>query len=85
MIWWLKFIGVAILTFLNDICWTKWSIEVERRHAIQSGLWSAAIYVSGGLTIVSFVYDLKYMIAAVIGSFVGTFLTVSRHKSNKFQ
>lgn len=78
MIWWMKFFGVMFLVAVNDICWTKWTMEVQNRKAIKAGLWSSGIYVAGGLTIISYLEDLRYMIAAIIASFLSTYFTVKK-------
>lgn len=72
----LKFIAVMISMILADVCWTMYFIEVEKRRAIPSGLWSGAILLFGAFTTVHYVNDHRLLAAAILGAFVGTAGTV---------
>ena len=57
-------------------------LEVARGRALLAGTWSAAIIALTGLTIVSYVDDWRMLIAAIIGAFLGTSITVATHKKS---
>ena len=49
------------------------------------GFWGFAIYLCGAFGVLSYTEDKSLIIAAVLGSFVGTYLTVEykKKKENK--
>jgi uncharacterized membrane protein YoaT (DUF817 family) len=51
-------------------------IEVSKRKPIASGIWGSAIMIFGAFTTVHYVDDHRLLIAAIIGSFIGTAGTV---------
>ena len=71
-----KFILVMFSMILADICWTMYFIEVDKRRPVPSGIWGSAIMVFGAFTTVHYVGDNRLLIAAIIGSFIGTAGTV---------
>ena len=72
----IKFIIVMISMILADICWTMYFIEVDKRRPIPAGIWGSAIMVFGAITTVNYVGDHRLLIAAILGSFIGTAGTV---------
>ena len=72
----IKFILVMFSMILADVCWTMYFIEVSKRKPIASGIWGSAIMIFGAFTTVHYVGDHRLLIAAVIGSFIGTAGTV---------
>ena len=79
----LKFIGVMFSMILADVCWTMYFIEVDRRRPIPAGIWGASIILFGAFTTVEYVADHRYLIAAFIGSFIGTAGTVYYKKKKE--
>lgn len=67
---------------LADVTWTYYFIEVEARRPAQAGVWSALIILFGAFTAVNYMQDRRLIVAAMIGSFLGTYLTV-RYKRNQ--
>lgn len=74
----LKFIGVMISMFLVDICWAKYFIYVGKHKPLQSASWGGLIMIFGAFTTINYVEDRTLLVAAVIGGFIGTYLTVYR-------
>jgi len=72
----LKFILVMLSMILADICWTMYFIEVDKRRPVPAGIWGSAIMIFGAITTVNYVGDHRLLIAAIIGSFIGTAGTV---------
>lgn len=81
----LKFLQVMVCLFLADICWALYFMKVTERKALQAGVWAIFIYLFGAISIYSFVQDKSLIIAALIGSFLGTYATVEykRRKESK--
>lgn len=72
----LKFILVTVSMILVDICWTMYMIKVNERKAFSAGVWGTMILIFGAFTTISYIGDYKLLIAAAIGSFIGTTGTV---------
>lgn len=81
----IKFLEVMICLFLADICWALYFMKVSERKAAQAGVWAVLIYLFGAVSIYSFVEDKSLIIAALIGSFLGTYVSVEykRRKEKK--
>jgi len=78
----LEFISVMIAMAIADVCWTYYFINVEERKSLAAGIWAVSIYMFGAFTVTSYMQDKTLIIAAMIGSFIGTYLTVE-HKKKK--
>lgn len=76
MPFWLSFIGVFVALILVDICWTFYIAKVAERKAFSSAMWSAWILVCGAFATISYLHDVRLLVAAVLGAFVGTFIAV---------
>ncbi len=81
----LQFILVFIAMTIADVCWTLYFISVDERKSVTAGIWGSAIYLCGAFGVLSYTEDKSLIIAAVLGSFVGTYLTVEykKKKENK--
>ena len=71
-----QFILVTGALILADICWTMFFTETANKNATKAGIWSALIMLSGSYATVSFVHDRRFIIAAMLGSFIGTYITI---------
>lgn len=79
----LKFIGVIIATILVDICWAYYFIKINEEDALASSIWGSLILIFGAFTTINYVDDKSLLIAAIIGSFVGTYGTITYRKKKK--
>ena len=79
----LKFILVMLSMVLADICWTMYFIEVDKRRPVPAGIWGSAIMIFGAITTVNYVGDHRLLIAAILGSFIGTAGTVYYKKKKE--
>lgn len=75
-----QFILVFIAMAIADICWTYYFIKIDERKSVAAGLWGVGIYLCGAFTIMSYMQDRTLIIAAILGSFVGTWGTVEFKK-----
>lgn len=80
-----KFAAVVMSMILADVCWTYYFIEVSKKRSVRAGIWSVLVVVFGALTAINYVNDNSLIIAAVIGSFIGTTATVEfdKRRENK--
>ncbi len=76
----LNFIGVTIAMFLADVCWAYYFIKIDERRSVDAGVWAVLIYMFGAFTVTSYMEDKSLIIAAMIGSFLGTYCTVEYKK-----
>ena len=85
MIYAVKFIGVLVAMALADVCWAYYFITIDERKSVAAGIWAVFIYMFGAFTVTSYMEDRSLILAAMIGSFVGTYLTVEykKKKENK--
>jgi len=68
----LHFLGVMGAMIIADICWAYYFIKVDERRPISAASWGTLIYACSGFTVVSYTTNRTYMIAAMLGSFIGT-------------
>ena len=83
MIDWLligSFPAVFCATFIADVCWTKYFIEVGKHREIHAANWSAAIIAMGVFTVISYNANHWLAIASISGSWFGTWWTVRRER-----
>ena len=80
MIYLVKFLFVMIAMALTDMCWAYYFIKVEERNAPQAGIWAVLLFFSGATVTTNYIGDHTMLVAAAIGSFVGTYFTVKFKK-----
>jgi hypothetical protein len=76
MIYLLKFLGVMVSMILADVCWTYYFMKVSERKAIAAGIWGSSVLIFGAFTTINYVEDRTLLLAAILGSFIGTAGTV---------
>lgn len=81
----LKFIIVMVAMIAADVCWTMYFIETEKRRSVPAGLWGAAILLFGSLVTMNYVEDHRLLVAAVIGSFIGVYITIEYKKRKELK
>lgn len=74
-----QFLVVLLFMILQDIAWGMYVIKVDKREAFKAGIWSALIMVFSSYVVISYMGDHKFIIAAILGSFIGTYITVAYH------
>jgi hypothetical protein len=80
MIYLAKFLFVMIAMALTDMCWAYYFIKVEERNAPQAGMWAVLLFFSGAAVTTNYIGDHTMLVAAAIGSFVGTYFTIKFKK-----
>ena len=76
----LKFIGVMIAMAATDVCWAYYFIKVDERRSMGAALWASALFICGATVTTNYVDDRSLLIAALLGSFIGTYLTIEYKK-----
>lgn len=72
----IKFLTVMVAMTLADVCWTLYFMKVAEKKAFQAGVWGSVIILFGAVSTTSYVHDQSLIVAAVIGAFIGTYLTI---------
>jgi len=72
MRWCAVFLAVA----LADALWSLYMLAVAAREPVVAGCYSAGIVLAGAFVTVQYVKDRRYLLPAVLGAFVGTYLSV---------
>ncbi len=75
----IQFLVVLVFMILQDIAWGMYIIKVDKREPVKAGLWSAMIMVFATYVVISYIGDHRFIIAAILGSFIGTYITVKYH------
>ena len=73
----LMIILAFIVGFITDIVWTRYGINVAKRHALSAANWSVGIYLCG-IFATFLLVDKEYfaMFAYAVGGWLGTFFAV---------
>jgi len=74
-----RHLAVFLSAALLDAVWTLTVRMVADKRAVAAAVYSALTIGLGAFTTISFVSDPRYVVAAVLGGFVGTYLTVRWH------
>ena len=75
-----RFALVFFLSVIGDVFWTLYFIEVEKRNAFKGAFWSGLIMLMAGITFVNYTHSPYLIGGAVLGGFVGTYLTIKFKK-----
>lgn len=68
----IKFIFIILLTIVTDIAWTYYFIKVQEKESVLAGVWATTIVLCGAFSTISYVHESSFLVAALIGSFIGT-------------
>ena len=65
------------------MCWAYYFMSVNEKDPMKSSVWASFLMLFGAFTTVSYLNDRTLIIAAVIGAFIGTYLTVKFHNKKQ--
>ena len=74
------FLLIVLVMILADICWVFYFINIDERNSVKSGLWGIMVYVCSAVSIANYIDNNVYIVAAVLGSFIGTYISVEFKK-----
>lgn len=73
---WVKFVLVMLSLGIINALWTWYIKFVNDGKAFQSAMIGESIFLIQAFTTISYVHDPRLIVAATIGGFVGTYLTI---------
>lgn len=76
----IKFALVCLTLFVADVFWALYFIKIQEKNPMMSGLYGSLIYLLGAFAVTQYTEDKTFIIAAVIGAFLGTYVTVEWKK-----
>lgn len=74
--YWLHFAMVIAFVICTDACWAMYIITTGEKKALASSIWAVLIYFLSAQTIFMYMEDHSFMWAALIGAFIGTYVTI---------
>ena len=78
----IKFFTVLIAMAAVDVCWTYYFIKIDERKELGAGIWAVILLLFSAFVTTNYVDDKSLIIAAALGSFLGTYYTI-KHKKKK--
>lgn len=72
----MSYLFVFLVMALLDFCWARYIIYINGKRPVLAGSWSAAITLGSAMVVVSYGQNHLLIIPAVVGAFVGTWLSV---------
>jgi len=72
----MKHILVFFAAMIVDSVWAFYIIATAEKDAIKSTLLSGLIFLTGAFLTLSYVQDKIYLISAVLGGMIGTYLSI---------
>ncbi|MCF7898784.1 MAG: hypothetical protein K9L31_02445 [Candidatus Pacebacteria bacterium] len=70
------FLAVLFATLITDALWALYMIKVTAKAPFLAATYGSLIHILTAFTVISYTKNYLYLIPLVIGSFVGTYLTV---------
>ena len=71
-------VAVFLAVALTDSLWTSWIRAASSGEPFWAALYSALIVLVGAYVTMAYVRDRIYILPAILGAFVGTYLSVLR-------
>lgn len=78
MIFALQCLGVFALLVVVDIAWATYVKSAADGKPVRAAIAAGALYVMGAIVTMSYVNDHRFLVPAVAGSIVGTYIGVKR-------
>jgi len=72
-----KALAVFLAVALSDALWSAWITAVGRHQPALAGIASAGLVLCGAFVTMAYIGDRRYLLPAVMGAFVGTYLSVA--------
>jgi hypothetical protein len=73
--------AVFVCAILVDVLWTLYIQSVNDKKAFFAALWSGMIFLAGGVNVIAYTKQPILLLAAALGGFVGTYITVRFKKT----
>lgn len=72
----MRFFTVFAAMVFVDVAYALWARRASQGRALQASLYATLLLVLGAHVTLSYVADVRYLIAAAGGAFVGTYFAV---------
>lgn len=79
----LQHIFVFFCMIITDICWAQYTSAVAKGRIWIGSTFSAGILAFGAFVTLSYVQDKQFLITAMAGAFVGTYLSILWDKTQE--
>ncbi len=79
----IKFILVMISLIIVDILWAVYIVYSSKKQAIKAAFASSGIMLLGMYSTVSYIHDIRLGAAAIIGAFIGTYISLKFLKKDE--
>ncbi len=76
----LKFVGIFLLVAFSDFLWARYIKHTAESNALKSAVYASAIYLLGSVIVIAYIGDHSMVLPAVLGAFVGTYLSAKLEK-----
>lgn len=80
MIWWT--LGIFLLDLFVSFAWARCIKAVADNQSLMAGIWSGILSLAGAVTVISYTHNNWLLIPAVIGSAIGTYISVKFKKDD---
>jgi len=70
--------GVFFILLFADLLWTEWTNAVIAKQPIRAGFMSTGTVMVSAFTAISYMANPLYIIPAICGAFIGTYVAVRR-------
>jgi len=78
---------IALLTFclaaILDGIWASYTVAISNLKPFKSAVTGAIIYALNSFVVISYTTNAWYIIFAVLGAFIGTYIMVTHEKKKK--
>lgn len=74
----IEWLSVFVAFTVMDMAYAAWAKQVAERRAVASGLYAMLIVLCSSYVTISYVKDPWFIVPAVAGAFVGTWLVVRK-------
>lgn len=72
----IRALAVFLAVAVTDALWTGWMRSASEGHAVHAAGYSALIVLAGAYVTCAYIKDRIYLIPAVLGAAIGTYLSV---------
>lgn len=62
------------------MCWGRYLNGVNEGNKLKAAFWAAVLPICNCLLIVGYIEDKRFVGGAIIGAFIGTYITVKKKK-----
>ncbi len=78
-----KFLSIVLVMAFANVCAALYFTNVDEKKAHTAAFWSAMLILINAFAIINYVENNIYIIAAVVGTYLGTFSTLKWKQNRK--